>query len=258
MLRRRYLIATGTTLAIAGCSGSDTENVDEGGEAALDGTSTAGGGGQTPAADESASPEQTSAADSTGEPEVVLGERELTIEDDGVTTNAFVEVDVRNEGDAPSGWVTLEVWWYNENGDLLDSRTHRLYTLGPGETWAARVYHLGSDSGNVADFELEGEFEVEAPSPPPDGVELLESELRVGDNSADVVGRVRNGSGNELSYIEAIAKIYDENGVVLGSEYTNETDVPSDTTWQFDVSWLGRDRLERAADHEVVLSDSAL
>lgn len=261
MHRRKYLSIVGIGVAVAGCSDSGTQDAESTDESVDEDTeeSTGGGGADenTPTDDgeEDGTEEESTEEPEGGTPDVVLGEPELVIEEGDYSTDVYVKLDVENVGDAPTGWVNLDVRWFNEAGDFLDDRTGRLYTLGAGETWAARVYHLGSGSEEVSDFELEGEFR-ELPSPPPETIELIESELQVGDRSADILGRIENGTGEELPYLQAIGKIYDGDGVVLGTARTNQTDIPADSTWRFDMSWRGRDRVDLAEDYEIVLADT--
>lgn len=82
--------------------------------------------------------------------------------------------------------------------------------------------------------------------------------MQVTEDEVSIDGLVANNTGDEASYIEAIALIYDEDCVVLGSERTNETDVPADETWAFDMRWLDFHRADAAAAHRIVLADSAI
>lgn len=44
-----------------------------------------------------------------------------------------------------------------------------------------------------------------------------------------VEGEVENESGEDQSYVEVVATIYDEDGVVLGDEWDNVTDLRAGT-----------------------------
>ncbi|MXV60747.1 hypothetical protein GS429_01400 [Natronorubrum sp. JWXQ-INN-674] len=192
-------------------------------------------------------------AEGNGDPEIELRDHELVVEEDDFSTDAYISAEVANVGDALSGQIDLEADWYDDDGNYLDDNQEWLQTLEAGETWLAHLHHLG-DSEDVADYELEMEIDDEIPAVP-DGFVLEESEMQVGDRSAEIDGLVANETGDEISYIEAIAIIYDEDCVVLGSARTNETGIPAEETWAFDISWRGRDRIEEAAAHRIVLSD---
>lgn len=282
MERRKFLSTVAVGVALAGCGSDDTETVDDQSGNSLDGgtqtdapdpTETAAGeatdaatesptptDAETPTQSPTETPTETRTPTGTptpaGEPEVVIQESELVVDDSGFSTETHVAATVTNEGDSPSGQVVLTARWYDENGDLLDDSSARLPTLDAGETWAARVEAL-SDDERIDDFELEGEFEREPPQPPAD-VELVESELQTGEEDVTVTGRVTNNTGDELGYVEAIAKLYDDQGRVLSGNYTNETDIPADETWRFEISWVLFARADAVADHEALLSGTAL
>lgn len=253
MRRRQYLTLIGAA-SIAGCTGDGTESIDTP-------EPTESGPGETEAATEPSS-EDTSTASETetettaerGEADVRIGETELRVDDGQFSTDVFVEAEIVNQGSAPSGQVTLMVDWQTENGDFLDTAEETLVSIGAGETWLARVYYFGTQADQIDDFEASGEFE-ETPPSVPNGVELLESQLNVEDDDIIVTGRVENGTGAELSYLEAHGKLYDDDGNVLQSAWTNETDIPTGGTWAFEVNALQTDRWSAVADHEVVLSE---
>jgi hypothetical protein len=103
---------------------------------------------------------------------------------------------------------------------------------------------------------LTTEVEDEPPRPLSD-VALLESDLQTSEDEASVSGRVENNTGGELTYIEAIAQVYDGDGNVLGDEYTNETGIPEGETWSFSVEFFGFGRIDEIVDHDVVLDATA-
>lgn len=263
MRRRDYLGALAALGALAGCT-EETETIEAEDDAAGGGgdedTPTATPDAATPTAEPTATPTDEPTATPTdsptstpaGEADISIEEHELVTDDSGYSVDKWVATTVTNEGDAPSGDVKLSARWYNEDGDFLDDDTERFYTLGPGETWLARVSHLGTGTEDVADYELEGEYETEAPRQP-DGVELVEDEMAIAEDDVTVTGRAENGTGEEVGYLEAIAKLYDDQGRVLTSYRTNETDIPADETWRFDISFRSFDRVDAVADHAVVL-----
>ena len=258
MRRRTYLttIALTTSAGLAGCAGEDGENGsgNEGGE----GESTGGTENEesTPPTEETETrtetETETETAESEGEPDIQTSPGELSVDESGYSPETYVPAEVTNEGEGASGRITLAAEWYDENGDYLDNDTEYLQTLAAGETWLARVDAL-TDDEEIDDYELTTEIGDEPPQPPAD-VEVLESELQTGEDEVSITGRVENNTGDELGYIEAIARVYDDEKRVLGDNYTNETDLPEGETWRFSIDRLARYRIDEVDDHDVLLS----
>ena len=188
---------------------------------------------------------------------VALLDHELVVEDGRFSTDAHVDARLRNAGGVASGSVDVAVNWYDAAGNYLDNDVAYLRSIGPGETWAARVDYLGGDGGEVADYEIDATYVVEPPSTNPPGLSVVGSEMVVVDDQAVISGRVENARPEAAPYVEAVGKVYDASGVVLGDEWTNVTDVPAGRTWAFELSWWVPDRVGEAADHAVWITDSA-
>jgi hypothetical protein len=86
-------------------------------------------------------------------------------------------------------------------------------------------------------------------------MEVTESELEIGDYSAEITGVAENSREDEIGYVEAHAKIYDDQDRVIGGGYTNETDIPAGRNWAFNIRLSGRatTRAEDAANHVAFL-----
>jgi len=246
MNRRSMLAGAGVSLTalIAGCTeSSDVEGGSRDGEEGTD--------------EESTDEERTSA-------NLEIVDHELVVEEGDFSTDVYVEATVENTGDAPSGDVQLQADWYDGDGNYLDNDTGRLSTLGVGETWSARVYHLGSGAENIDDYEIEGEFDEDTYEPP-EGVSLVDSSLNVqeddlGDMEVVVEGRVENETEEDQSYVEVVAIIYNDSGDVIGDDWTNVTDLRAGETWAFDFTSFGaaiRNRAEQATDHKIRIKTSA-
>lgn len=254
--RRYYLAAAGISLiALAGCTSSSTEDVEGG---TRDNESTNESNTESSNESNTADAEDTEGDDdeNEGTPALEIIEHELVVEEGEFSTDVYVEALIENSGDAPSGNIELQADWYNADGNYLDNSRNWLVSLGAGESWEARIYHLGSNSETVDDYELEGEFTEEPAAINPAGLELLDSEMQVGENEVVVTGEIENTSGEIQNYVAATAKIYDEDGLVLGDNFTNVSDLRAGETWAFEVSWHGRDRVDRAASHEVLTADT--
>lgn len=249
MQRREVLYGSGMalTIPIAGCTGS-SEDIEGG----TRDNESAKGESDNEVEDSEADEEE----EVEGEPALEIIEHELVVDEGEFGTDVYIETLIENTGDATSGNIELQADWYNADGNYLDNARAWLVTLGAGESWEARIYYLGTGSEDVDDYELEGEFDEDPADVNPDGLELLDSEMEVGDDEAIVRGEIENTSGEMQDYVAATAKIYDEDEIVLGDNFTNVTDLREGETWAFEVSWRGRDRVDRAADHELLVFDS--
>lgn len=259
--RRRVLAVVGAA-ALAGC-GDDTETVadeaDGGGRVTQTPTSVTG---ETPAE----SPAETGTGgpvgtDSpSGEAQVEFTDHELVVDGDdsdgdGGGGTPYVQATAENSGDAPSGRVTATITWYDGEQTRLGETTDALRTLGAGEVWLARV-EPETNQEDVADYELNGEFDTEPPSAP-EGVEVTESDLAVEGGDVLVAGTAENDSGGTIAYLEAIARLFDERGRVLDDQWTNESEVADGDDWSFEIEFPGYARADQVAEHGVVLNEDA-
>lgn len=257
MKRRAWLrtLGSGAVFAIAGCTGGD--GTEEAADAATASTTTVERTDEpSPTEAEPATEPETAAT--SGEPDVIIQEHDLVVDEGEFTTDVYVAATIENAGSAPSGTVELTADWYDADGDYLDNDKAFLQSLDAGEAWAARVYHLGSDSPRVDGYEFAGKFQTSPPEMNPEGLEVRETSMNVGDDEAVIRGRVTNDRSSTASYIQATAKIFDADDVVLGDVWTNVTDVPAGETWAFELDWRGRDRVAEAADHAVWVTDTAV
>lgn len=245
MNRRQLLYGSGLVMAstLAGCTGGESEEAE-------------GGTRDSNSSDDSNNSTNNSGGADEGTPAIEIVEHELVVDEGEYITDVYVEALIENTGDAPSGNIELQADWYNADGNYLDNDIGWLVSLAPGESWQARVYYLGSNGEEVEDYEFEGEFDEEPANVNPDGLDLLGSEMNVGEDEAVVTGEIENTTDETEDYVAAVAKIYDEEGVVLGDNYTNVTELRSGETWSFEVSWRGRDRTNRAANHELLVSNT--
>lgn len=252
MQRRTFVtVAAGGLAALAGCSGETQEaapatETDETTPGSEPTATDAGSDADTETETESATPTPE------GEADVVIGEPTLEVEEGDYSTDAWAEVDLRNEGSAPSGQVKVDARFYDADGNVIDTSTGYCKTLGAGETWRAFVSLLGSDAENADSVETEAEFSQDAPSVP-DGVTVDDSSLSGGDTDEVLSsGIAANDTGGELRYLEGISKLYADD-VLVGTTYTNITELPDGETWQFENTLLRRHEPE-ITDHELVLS----
>lgn len=251
-MQRRKFLATTMLAALAGCSSSDTEEMDTPEDTEDEDTQ-----GDTAADNEDTTEADEEESGAGGEPALEILDSELVVEEGEYSTDVYVAATVENTGDAPSGTTEIVADWYDADDNYMDDSSAYLQSLGAGETWAARIYFLGTGAEEVDDYEVSGEFDTDPQTFDPEGLDLVEHNMQVGEDEAVIEGQVENGTGEEASYIQAIGKVYDADGIVLGDDWTNVSDVPDGETWAFEVSWRGRDRTEQADDYEVLITDSS-
>lgn len=252
MNRRSLLVGAGTsfTALLAGCAsssdvdGGSRENEDS------DGAESSNNSG-----DSESSPEESA--------EIEILDHELVVEEGDFSTDVYVEATVENTGEIPSGDIRLQSDWYDTDGNYLDNDTGRLASLGAGETWAARVYYLGTDAEDIENYEIQGEYD-ESSYEEPEGVSLVESSMTVeegdfGGSEVIIEGRVENESDEDQDYVEVVATIYNGSGDVIGDEWANVTDLRAGETWAFDFSGFSapvRNRADQAEDHNIRIKTS--
>lgn len=188
------------------------------------------------------------------QPDVQIEAHDLVMDQGEYTTDVYVAATITNNGDAATSRISVTVNWFDEAGEYIDDALGTCHALGVGETWAAQIAFFG-EPDRVGDYEISIDS-VGGPPTTPDGVAVTDSRLLIGDDDAKVTGTVENGYSETLDYLEAAVKFYDGDGVVLFTEYTNETTVTAGETWDFEVESLLVDRLNQIESYEVVLSAS--
>ncbi|TYL38872.1 hypothetical protein CV102_10210 [Natronococcus pandeyae] len=201
-----------------------------------------------------AAQESTDGEDDSDEAILDITDHELVVDDEASVT--YLAVTVENVGDVASGWITLETDWYDSRGDYLDTDLAHLGMLSAGKTWQARVYYDGSDATSVTDFTVDGRVDPD-PLTVPGGLEVIESDVEIDGDDVVVTGRFGNDTGETQPNVDVIALLFDDEGVVLGDGWVNETDVPNGETRSFECVWDGRDRADDVADHTAIVTSSA-
>jgi len=86
-------------------------------------------------------------------------------------------------------------------------------------------------------------------------VTLGDTQFRASADNVLLRGRVTNERNSELGYIEAIGRVYDGEGRLLATDYTNETDLAAGADWTFEIEprTLGRNEQVKAGD--IVLTE---
>lgn len=160
----------------------------------------------------------------------------------------------------PTGQVQVTARFYDDNDSLLNSTDGYLVSLSGGETWRAAVPYLGTDGDKVAKHEFEGEYSETPPQWGPENIKLLNSKLSKDDMGNMVAtGNAKNNRDEKVSYLQADVKFYADKQTVIGSEYTNVTNLPAGDKWRFKTSYVSsyQRESELVKNHTVHLTTSS-
>lgn len=179
-----------------------------------------------------------------------FGERELVVDESGISPTAYAAAVVENVGGTASGRVSVTAAWMDGSGNFIDDDSIELPSLGAGETWLAYVRALLTDPDEVEGFEVSGEFEVGYPRTPL-GMTVTESDFDRGENV--ITGVAENTREADIEGLEAHGKIYDESGTVLGGGSTWEGEHAAGRDWSFEIRTPRLPAGVEPTDHDVML-----
>ncbi|QLH76324.1 hypothetical protein HZS55_02955 [Halosimplex rubrum] len=201
---------------------------------------------ETPSSAETETSEETPTSD------LQIVSRGFSVDDSSDEPAPYVAATIVNRGDGQSGPAELVVRWYDDDGNFLyeGGGQAELVSLAVEETWEARVY-ASKEQASIGDAEIEIDAEG-YPIPSDENVEVQNSELQTNGTTVTITGELANTSGQELLSASAYSKIYDGDGVVLAGGHDQETDIPAEETWQFEIQWDARDRIDRVSEHVAV------
>jgi len=175
----------------------------------------------------------------------------FSVDDSGDEPAPYVYATIVNRGDGPSGPAELVVRWYDDDGNFLyeGGGQAELVSLAVEETWEARVY-ASKEQASIGDAEIEIDAEG-YPIPSDENVEVQNSELQINGTTVTITGQLVNTSGQELLSASVYSKIYDGDGVVLAGGHDQETSIPAEDAWQFEIQWDARDRVNLVTNFEI-------
>lgn len=192
-------------------------------------------------------PTPTQAAD------VDIERDELVVQEREYTTNVYVAATVTNTGPVASGSVELTVNWFDQEGSYIEDTTAYCNTIGAGETWAARIYANTLEPDRYADYELTGEVDERSPVAP-DGLAVTDSRLLAGDDEAKITGTITNTGNDTVEYAEVIAKVYNSDGQIITTEWTNEADITAGAEWGVELTAYLPRRADAVDAHALMLA----
>jgi hypothetical protein len=197
-------------------------------------------------------PIETETSEETPTSDLQIVSSEFSVDDSGDEPAPYVEATIVNRGNGSSGPAELVVRWYDDDGNFLyeGGGQAELVSLAVDETWEPRVY-ASQEQASIGDAEIEIDAE-DRPIPSDENVEVRNSELQTNGTTVTITGQLVNTSGQELLSASAYSKIYDEDGIILAGGHDQETDIPAEDAWQFEIQWDARDRIERVSEHETV------
>ena len=182
-------------------------------------------------------------------PDLQFRDGELIIDESGLSPVAYAGVVVENVGDAASGEISLRASWMDREGNFIDDDSTTLPSLGDNERWIAYIRAL-PDAEEIVDFDIRGEFEVSPPRTPP-GLTVVESNFDYGEN--EIAGVIENTREQDIEYVEAYGKIYNEEGTLVGGGSTLESELPAGRDWTFEIGTPLLPADVEPTDHAVIL-----
>lgn len=259
MDRRAFLALSGAAL-FAGCSGDDgnpdyqsqSPSPTKGG-----GGNGGGNGGETEGEKETATATEEPTDTATATAEIGFTDKSFEKIEGEYRTEAVMTGAIANQGESIAGYVEAVAKFYDSEGSLKETTTDTLLDLGAGETWELWIPYIG-DAAEISDGKLEGSYEQRSTANKPSTVELVEHSLKPPEDEYSgprVVGKAKN-NGGDLSYLEARAKFYADNGNVLASGIDNITNFSGGETWGFEITFsaYNSDWGDRVSKHKVALS----
>jgi hypothetical protein len=156
------------------------------------------------------------------------------------STNAAVYAEVENPSTELLTHLEVRADFLNESGEVVDVSFESIRNFAPDEIWEVVVPYLGdasdADSANVSiETAIVGKEPV-----PPTNITLLEDTLELPDSDLEpptVTGRIENNGSEELTYLEADAKFFGQNGHVLGDTTDSVTGLDPNQVWEFAVEF---------------------
>ena len=188
-------------------------------------------------------------------PDIEFGDPSLDTED-----RAVVEIPVENISNVDSGEVRGDVKWFDSNGTYLGDSYGRVYFLRGGEEGILRIssYADGITQDRIDDFEYQTRYHPVFD--PMEGMEVVSSSMSLETPRRNITGTATNELSDTPSYVDAVARFFDSDGVLIGNINDRQTvrDVPEGSNWEFEVRILQNHvKFARAADeYEIVLLES--
>lgn len=242
MRRREFLgvVGAGASVFVAGCKfGDDTTQTPE---------STPS---PTPAATTTPTAMTTDQTQAETTPNPSGGQAEVEITDSQFIEDGLVQISVVNNGDVPSGAISIVVQWFDGRGYFLGTDSTALPTLAAGQPWLAWVRPTIYHRNDVADFAVIGDFN---PTPPQrkQGMALAGSSLR--SDHEYITGTVSNSNSQRTS-ARLVGKLLDSSGWVIGWGQRSKNDIPPDTDWRFaiPVGGVHTELSTQPVDHNVLV-----
>lgn len=233
MNRRNFLISSGAllgTMTLAGCMGETTTNT---ATQVPKQTETESKSSQQPDS------QPTKTKQSTGKATLEIETSELTESTSYGYTEYTAEVTVKNTGAIPSIEPEIDVKFFDEAGDVLDTNGDSIYRLKPGQSWETNLMFLGDDDEVPTEIKVSVDPGIANSGKAyahPDEIEVTNVELDTGNEPA-ITADVTNTTGGSF-YVGAYGQFLDENGTVLGSSIDAIDDLSAGETWSANVEAL--------------------
>lgn len=259
MNRRRYLALLGA-VSLAGCSGSEqpesgttSEPMTPQDQTGDTPTGTARPT-DTPTEAETDSPTETATATEQATVDLSVGDPAVITVDRGHSTTQGGAVSVTNTGTAPTKTVECAFDWFDTDGEYIDSSTAYARAIGAGTTWAARTLALGVDA-EIGGTEVTVTTDDEPAILGVEGVTLSDTQFRASADNVVLRGTATNERNTAVDYIEALGGVYDAEGTLLATGWTNESDLAAGGTWSFELQPRTVGRNDQVEEGKIILTE---
>jgi hypothetical protein len=239
-LSRRTFIGAASITALTGCYGTTDNTRDE-------------SSNDEPETTPRASVEITSTT--------LIDGASVTASESGQVPWAYV--DVENTTEVDHGRLDLQLRFYDDADELMDTRRGSVELL-PGETtWRHyQRFTKGRDLDEGRDIVQNIEADIleadrRAITNPPATADVVKSEMVAEPESGvTVTGEISTGETGVEGTLYVIAQVYDDAGRLRGTTFDSRDSLSANARWRFEASSLIRtppDVEGQAADHEIIL-----
>jgi hypothetical protein len=234
-----------STAGSAGCMGGDSNN---GGSTANNTTTTTTETGtNTNIAASTETQATTPVEGGTGSLEVI--ESELAVEKGQNSTDIAMTGLLENTGRGTLRIPEIDVRFYDDRDAVLDSVSHSIVFLEPGDRWDVRISYFQDRTPARGEIKIGSSEVLQTEFGIPDPIELTEENLETG-TDPKITARLQNTSDNPID-VAAFGVFYAEETVALGDGFDLLNGLAAGESWAVSLESLitSDERAQRVTDH---------
>lgn len=259
MERRTFLtgVSAATTFLLAGCGGDGDTDLEENTPSE---TTTTDSTSPTPAAEDSdgssptESPMESSTetptetaeptASPTPETPIAIESSEFVSYEGAGSTSYAVRGTLVNQADRQLEYVEVAVQYLDADNNVIGEFFTNMVGLQAGQRWQFHVDYYSEadvDPENVESYDIRGDWTFGEVPDVAEGLSLDEVTLteveEFGETVPAVEGTVQNESGEMLDYVEAKVHFLNDSNTVIGTNFSNQSDLEDGHGWTFQVTY---------------------